>query len=98
LKITTKARNLVNAEVEAIDSLRIEPLSYSLAFRIARTAVGGVPGDQQQDLVNTNKAIAHPEHVESLNLEVISEQELGGEPCRNFLLMCLFIISRVLPW
>lgn len=85
MKVTTKARNLVNAEVEAIDSLRIEPLSYSLAFKIASTAVGGVSGDQQQDLVNINKAIAHPEHVESLNLEV--------NQSRTFIWCLLFCVS-----
>ena len=71
MKITAKARSLVNAEVETIDSARIEPLAYKLAFRVARAAVGSTSNDPQQDIISANKAISHPEMVEALNLEVI---------------------------
>ena len=70
LRITTKARSLVNAEVEPIDCARIEPLSYKLAFRLARQAVGSQGGDPQQDVIDVNKAMSRPEMVEALNLEV----------------------------
>ena len=60
----------MNAEVEPIDSARIEPLSYKLAFRMARTAVGSTGSDAQQDVIDTNKAMSRPEMVEALNLEV----------------------------
>lgn len=60
----------MNAEVEVIDSARIEPLSYKLAFRIARAAVGSTANDPQQDIIHTNKAISRPEMVEALDLEV----------------------------
>lgn len=69
LKITSKARNLVNAEVKAIDSLHIDPLHYNLAFSLAREAVHGRPGEDH-DVANSDKAMAHPELVELLNLEV----------------------------
>ena len=61
---------MVNAEVAAIDSLRIEPLSYALAFKVAGEAVHEESGNQQMDLKNVEKAIEHPELVESANLEV----------------------------
>ena len=61
---------MVNAEVAAIDSLRIEPLSYALAFKVAGEAVHEESGNQQMDLKNVEKAIEHPELVESTNLGV----------------------------
>ena len=64
---------MVNAEVAAIDSLRIEPLSYALAFKVAGEAVHEESGNQQMDLKNVEKAIEHPELVESANLEVTPE-------------------------
>lgn len=76
MKITTKARSLVNAEVEPIDSARIEPLSYKLAFRLARQAVGSTGDDPQQDIIDVNKAISRLEMVEALNLEVSSHHEV----------------------
>ena len=61
--------------MEAIDGACIEPLSYRLAYEVAREAVGG-PGsadseeDKEQDAANVTDAMASPEKVEALNLEV----------------------------
>ena len=71
LKITTKARALVNAEVEVIDSARIHPLSYKLACDVASAAIEGGGGVRHsEDAVNFNKALEEPAAVEDLNLEV----------------------------
>ncbi len=56
--------------MEPIDGARIEPLSYKLAFQIARQAVGSSGGSSEQDIIDSNKAISRPEMVEGLNLEV----------------------------
>lgn len=68
--MTAKARGLVNAEVEAIDGARIEPLSYKVAFEIACAAMGGDSQNREEDLVNVNKAMSYPEKVEGLDLMV----------------------------
>ena len=68
LKIT--ARTLKNEAVEPIDSARIEPLSYKLAFQIARQAVGSNGGGPEQDIIDAGKAMSRPEMVEAVNLEV----------------------------
>lgn len=70
LKITARAPALVNAEIEAIDSARIEPLSYKVAFEVARTAVGGDNRSREDELANINRAMEYPEKVEATNLEV----------------------------
>lgn len=72
MRITTKARSLVNAEVEPIDSTRIEPLSYRLAFAVARAALGVSADSEEDDLVFVNKALSQPDKVEALDLEVCS--------------------------
>ena len=71
LRITANARGLVNAEVEAIDGACIEPLSYRLAYEVAREAVGAVDSeeDKEQEAANVTNAMASPEKVEALNLE-----------------------------
>ena len=59
--------------MEAIDGACIEPLSYRLAYAVAREAVGGPADseeDKEQEAANVTNAMASPEKVEALNLEV----------------------------
>ena len=61
----------MNAETEAIDSARIEPLSYQLAFDLAADVVRSVGGHVgENDVETVNKAMAETEAIEGLNLEV----------------------------
>ena len=74
MKITTKARALGNSEVPAIDSARVGPLSYRLAFELAAEIVESTGGHRSDDEVKlVNKAM--PEVIFLINKAMLKRKK-----------------------
>ncbi|KAK9828928.1 hypothetical protein WJX72_002842 [[Myrmecia] bisecta] len=69
IRIRSSGSGMANVALDALDDTRIAPQSYRYAIQIAQSALGGAAGDDEDNQVAVERAMARPHEIEGLDLE-----------------------------